>query len=208
MKMINELDKLFENDHPNEPLEKTIEKTIKFLDTFSYGDEWDDLSKEYIKRKRISKETIKLTKESAIQMGLNTDTALGAARNIIKANFSEMMAGLLATEIGTKGFFGVLTAGIGAGIASQLFNSLVPSFATGGDFVTSGKQSIMVGDNPSGRERVQVTPLGGDPNYGNPSGSAITVNVSGNVMTQDFVEGDLAEAIRQAARRGTDFGVS
>ena len=36
----------------------------------------------------------------------------------------------------------------------------------------------------------------------------ITVNVSGNVMTQDFVETDLAEAIRQAARRGTDFGVS
>ena len=39
-------------------------------------------------------------------------------------------------------------------------------------------------------------------------GGAITVNVSGNVMTQDFVEGDLAEAIRNAARRGTDFGVS
>ena len=59
MKMIKELDKLFENDHPNEPIEKTIEKTIKFLDTFSYGEEWDDLSKEYIKRKRISKEAIK-----------------------------------------------------------------------------------------------------------------------------------------------------
>ena len=42
----------------------------------------------------------------------------------------------------------------------------------------------------------------------NRGGSAVTVNVSGNVMTQDFVEGDLAEAIRNAARRGTDFGVS
>lgn len=42
----------------------------------------------------------------------------------------------------------------------------------------------------------------------NRGGGAITVNVSGNVMTQDFVEGDLAEAIRNAARRGTDFGVS
>ena len=39
-------------------------------------------------------------------------------------------------------------------------------------------------------------------------GAGITVNVSGNVMTQDFVEGELAEAIRNAARRGTDFGVS
>ena len=39
-------------------------------------------------------------------------------------------------------------------------------------------------------------------------GSAVTVNVSGNVMSQDFVENELAEAIRDAARRGTDFGVS
>ena len=39
-------------------------------------------------------------------------------------------------------------------------------------------------------------------------GGAVTVNVSGNVMTQDFVEGELAEAIRDATRRGTDFGVS
>ena len=36
-------------------------------------------------------------------------------------------------------------------------------------------------------------------------GGAITVNVSGNVMTQDFVEGDLAEAIREATRRGVNF---
>ena len=38
-------------------------------------------------------------------------------------------------------------------------------------------------------------------------GGAVTVNVSGNVMTQDFVENDLAEAIKEATRRGTDFGV-
>ena len=39
-------------------------------------------------------------------------------------------------------------------------------------------------------------------------GSAVTVNVSGNVLTQDFVEEELAEAIKEAARRGTDFGIS
>ena len=42
------LDKLFKDNPPNESIEKTIEKTILFLDTFSYGDEWDDLPKEYI----------------------------------------------------------------------------------------------------------------------------------------------------------------
>ena len=53
------LDKLFKDNPPNESIEKTIEKTILFLDTFSYGDEWDDLPKEYIKRKKLTKETVK-----------------------------------------------------------------------------------------------------------------------------------------------------
>ncbi len=39
-------------------------------------------------------------------------------------------------------------------------------------------------------------------------GNNITVNVSGNVLTQDFVEDELAESIRTAVRRGTDFGIS
>tara|TARA_Y100000310_G_C20587896_1_gene766415 strand:- start:420 stop:1397 length:978 start_codon:yes stop_codon:yes gene_type:complete len=36
--------------------------------------------------------------------------------------------------------------------------------------------------------------------------SNVTVNVSGNILTQDYVEDELAEAIKEAARRGTDFG--
>tara|TARA_R100001594_G_scaffold131526_1_gene171217 strand:- start:668 stop:2866 length:2199 start_codon:yes stop_codon:yes gene_type:complete len=80
-------------------------------------------------------------------------------------------------------------------------------FAKGGDFVTSGPQMIMVGDNPGGRERVQVTPLS-SPNIAGPQGGQIVVNVSGNVMTSDYVEGELAEQIKEAARRGTDFGIS
>ena len=84
----------------------------------------------------------------------------------------------------------------------------IPKFAQGGDFVTAGPQNIMVGDNPGGRERVQVTPLS-SPNIAGPQGggSPITVNVSGNVMSQDYVEGELAEQIKEAIRRGNDFGI-
>tara|TARA_Y100001938_G_scaffold8682_2_gene10581 strand:- start:3945 stop:6398 length:2454 start_codon:yes stop_codon:yes gene_type:complete len=41
-------------------------------------------------------------------------------------------------------------------------------------------------------------------------GGAVTVNVSGNVMSQDFVEGELAEQIKEAVRRGgrEQFGLS
>ena len=36
----------------------------------------------------------------------------------------------------------------------------------------------------------------------------ITINISGNVMSPDYVEGELAEQIKNAVRRGTDFGLS
>ena len=39
-------------------------------------------------------------------------------------------------------------------------------------------------------------------------GGNININVSGNVLTQDFVEGELAESIKEAVRRGSDFGLS
>ena len=96
---------------------------------------------------------------------------------------------------------------VAAGLAS-VYKIEAQQFATGADFVTSGPQMMMVGDNPSGQERVQVTPLGGDPNIDGPQGSSVTVNVSGNVLSQDFVEGELAENIKEAIRRGTDFGIS
>ena len=39
-------------------------------------------------------------------------------------------------------------------------------------------------------------------------GGSINVSVTGNVLTQDFVEGELAESIKEAVRRGSDFGLS
>ncbi len=39
-------------------------------------------------------------------------------------------------------------------------------------------------------------------------GGSINVSVTGNVLTQDFVEGELAESIKEAVRRGSDFGIS
>lgn len=56
-------------------------------------------------------------------------------------------------------------------------------------------------------EMVNVTPLEG-PNLEGPQGGGITVNVSGNVMSEDFVENELSERIAEAVRRGVDFGMS
>ena len=38
-------------------------------------------------------------------------------------------------------------------------------------------------------------------------GGSINVSVTGNVLTQDFVEGELAESIKESIRRGSDFGI-
>ncbi|QDP49162.1 MAG: hypothetical protein Unbinned2990contig1002_9 [Prokaryotic dsDNA virus sp.] len=82
-----------------------------------------------------------------------------------------------------------------------------PAFAQGGDFVTQGPQMIMVGDNPGGRERVQVTPLS-SPNINGPQqGGTININFSGNVLSQDFIETEAVPQIKEALRRGGDIGI-
>ena len=57
----------------------------------------------------------------------------------------------------------------------------------------------------AGAEMVTVTPLEGVDNAG---GGGNTIVIQGNVMTDDFVENELAEKIAEAVRRGTDFGIS
>lgn len=51
-------------------------------------------------------------------------------------------------------------------------------------------------------EYVSVQPLEGVNNAG---GQGVTVNISGNVMTQDFVESELSERIQEAVRKGVSF---
>jgi hypothetical protein len=65
---------------------------------------------------------------------------------------------------------------------------------------------ILAGE--AGAEQVSITPLE-SPNIDGVQGggASVVVNVSGNVLTSDFVEGELADNIREAVRRGTDFGI-
>jgi hypothetical protein len=49
---------------------------------------------------------------------------------------------------------------LAASVAAYAGAAVVRSLAKGGEFVTQGPELIQVGDNPSGRERVSVTPEG------------------------------------------------
>jgi hypothetical protein len=93
------------------------------------------------------------------------------------------------------GAFAAATA-IAAGLANvRMIES--QSFAQGGDFVTSGPQMIAVGDNPGGRERVQVTPLS-SPNIDGPQGG-ITVNISAPLVDETVID-SILPAIEKAQR--------
>ena len=64
---------------------------------------------------------------------------------------------------------------------------------------------MVFGDNPSGREIVSVTPLdaAGQPT----TGGMITVNISGNVMSENYTEDVIVPHIKEALRRGEDIGI-
>lgn len=74
--------------------------------------------------------------------------------------------------------------------------------ATGADFVTQGRQMLMVGDNESGREHVQVTPLGNNSRGSVGGSSTVTINLNGNVLgTDDFVRDTLIPEIQNTINR-------
>ena len=71
----------------------------------------------------------------------------------------------------------------------------------GADFITSGTRLLKVGDNPGGRERVRVEPIGTPNRYG-PSGEAIIIQINAPIYGVDDLYGKLEEAGKKLKRGG------
>jgi len=111
------------------------------------------------------------------------------------------------TPLGYANMAAVIMTGLAQGVQIEQGLSQIKKAATGLDEIITKPTLIMAGEGGKA-EHIGITPLEG-PNIDGPQGGgSITVNVSGNVLSQDFVEGELAENIKEAIRRGTDFGVS
>lgn len=114
--------------------------------------------------------------------------------------FKEMlinMAAQIAARAAIFSLFNLFTGGnFGLGVGG--IKSILP-FAKGGDFVTNGPQLIMVGDNPGGRERVQITPTS-SPNVNGPQGSVV-INFNGSITNEQMVEDFIIPKINESIRR-------
>ena len=99
----------------------------------------------------------------------------------------------------------IAAAAAGAAGAAQIQQIAAAQY--GMNEVVDEPTLILAGENNQA-ESVQITPLEGPNIEGVQGGGAsVVVNVSGNLLTSDFVEGELADNIREAVRRGTDFGI-
>ena len=156
----------------------------------------------------------KLYEEQIKNQALGAASAREGMLNAVRAEIMKATSGYIAGLFTSLPPYVALPLAAGAGglmnetitgLLNQLPNPTLRSFASGGSFVTSGAETIMVGDNPSGREIVSVTPLdaAGQPT----TGGMITVNISGNVMSENYTEDVIVPHIKEALRRGEDIGI-
>lgn len=124
----------------------------------------------------IEKELFGVRKAAAIaQIAIDTATA-------IQKGYADLgpVGGTIAAVI-----LGALGATQAALVASEPPPAR-PAFATGGTFMTDGPQTITVGDNPGGRERVSIEPVGSSGGGNGPM--TVIVDLDGRTIATSTVD--------------------
>ena len=190
-------------------IEKTLREDIAFLtvgQAFSIS-----------KQLPISERMVELTKDEvgalmlkeANLKDLNNLSAMTLKSDLLNAK-DEWKLSLTMAIINAAS--SVLKAGKQGGIKGALAMTAItlPNVAsiaankpaqTGFEGVIDEPTQFTVGEGGAA-EYVSVQPMEGVNNAG---GTGVTVNISGNVMTQEFVEEELADKIAEAVRKGVAF---
>ena len=169
-------------------------------ETASYT--WDTFKKNLDQAAAASILTASSITSTSDALGAAEEAAKKAASSFISAEIQKAVSKWIASMLQSSGPMAWAVAPI-ALAGGAAFGSLMGStierfkFAKGGDFVTSGPQMITVGDNPGGRERVQVTPLS-SPNIDGPQGG-ITINISAPLVDETVID-SIIPAIEKAQR--------
>ena len=156
------------------------------------------------KRKKLEQEAhqkrIEQNLESAILQG---QSAKDAAISVVKAEVAEAQASLISSIMQALPFPINLAVAAGAGSMIGKVTDRLLSFQTGGSFITKGRTTlpigsgVVVGDNASGMERVDITPLPSP----NDSPRNITINISAPLVDETVVD-HIIPAIQRAEKLG------
>ena len=150
-------------------------------------------------------------------MGRQIEKALKriAAQILAKAGVFALLTAIFPGTAAAAGLKGInpFTFALGLNTAHTgglIKDRKVQKFATGGVVEGEDNVPILAQNGEFVMSRSAVESVGIETmNRINQTGSAgVTVNISGNVMSQDFVEGELAERIKEAVRKGSNFGMS
>jgi len=155
------------------------------------------------KTEKIEKDAHQKRIEQNLQTAiLSGQTSKQAAISVIKAEVAEAQAGLISSIMKSLPFPINLAVAAGAGgMIGKVTDQLFSSFATGGSFITKGRTTlpigsgVVVGDNASGMERIDVTPLPSPTS----SGNNITINISAPLVDETVVD-HIIPAIRRAEK--------
>ena len=144
-------------------------------------------------------EKIKNNLQMAILQG---QSAKEAGISVIKAEIASSQAALITKIMQALPFPFNLAVAAGAGSMIGKVTDQLLAFPTGGSFVTKGRTTlpigngVVVGDNASGMEQVDITPL---PSPNQRSSGNIVVNINAPVV-DEFVVDSIIPAIRRAEK--------
>ena len=204
----------------------------QYFDLSNSIDEATDSSDKANKKKEKEIRLNKQLMQSAAQLGSNYKNAgkaaEAAAKNAVAAKIQEALINYMAEalskipfplSLGVPALGAAMAGALGSVLsgfsANQTSTNSIPKLEAGG--LIGGKLHSQGGTlieaergefvmSRKATESIGLETLN-QMNQGSGANNVI-VNVSGNVMTQDFVEGELAESIKEAVRRGSDFGLS
>ena len=172
------------------------------LNTEQIKKDLEDLQNSFAKTGSViqnsQKETLKQSLENMVEEGSATKES---AISTIKAKSKEATGSYIASIMKSKSFpLNVILAGLANTVIDKLFQPLM-QFQTGGSIVTRGRTTlpigngIVAGDNASGMERIDFTPLPApNTNEGN-----ITININAPVV-DEYVVDSIIPAIERARK--------
>jgi|TARA_Y100000289_G_scaffold22225_1_gene21574 hypothetical protein len=193
------------------PDEDDMAEDLEVVDDFyqhmkDEEESFTEFQKEQAKTRKIIddqlyKEKIQNNLQAAILQG---QSAKDAALSVIKAEVAEAQAGLISSIMKSLPFPINLAVAAGAGgMIGRVTDQLFSSFATGGSIITKGRTTlpigngVIAGDNASGMERIDFTPLPSPSN----NDRNITINISAPLVDETIVD-TIIPAIRRAEKLG------